>query len=1104
MKKIAFIFSQFPCYDETFILREMNALKEEGLDFMIFSLKTPKDAIIHSEARELAQDTLYIPFLSLKVFLAQLSTLLIHPLKYIGAFFHIVKIYIKSSDFLLKSLALFPESVYAAKLFKKMEISHIHAQWATHPATSAIIISRLTGIPFSFTGHAHDIYVSTAGLKEKIRDARFVVTCTEDNKKYLEKLINSHQVTTSQGHKVEQSHKVTSHKSQVKIIVNYHGVDLKRFSALHPTSEVTHPTSIVHRPFHILSVGSLLECKGFDTLIEACGLLKERGIDFECTIAGGGRLLSSLQSMAQSRQLKDNVKFTGYITQDKLIPLYQEADVFVLAMVPDIHWGIPNVLLEAASCAVPIVCTMLPSIPELIEDGKTGFITPPKDPKAIADILEKLYRDEAIRKQAGEAAQAVIEDKFDTVKNAQRLKELFSTNSPKQPTRLKIQPRRLFMRSLLSTIFYLFTFFRKREGILVLNYHRVNDTLAVNELVVSTKTFEEQMRYLKEHNYRVIGLQQMLNGLSVAPLKREPVHPRTVLITFDDGFQDNYLNAFPILKKFGFPAVLFLTTGMIDTDKKFKKYTHMPSPDMLTWSQVREMHNYGIEFGAHTVTHKLLTHKSVDEATKEIRESGKLVCEFASSKTCAFCYPAGDYNKKIKEIVSESGYTCAFTVKPGINQSTDDLFALKRTAINGNDSLFDFRKKLAGAYDALHTFIQARKSPHSFRVHRPSSIVNRQSSPLNVLYIIWSLGLGGAEQVVINLARGLDKSKFKPMVCCLNDKGVFADELEKEGIKVIALNKGGKYDITVIGKLISVMRANKISIVNTHLWGANLWGRIAAKIAHIPVVIATEHNTDIWKSNFYFVLDKALSYCCDKIIAVSGSVKEFYQSKGINPGKIEVIYNGIKAHGSPRHHVTTSHTRENFGIKNDETVLAIIGRLVPQKGHKYLFEALGLLNGYCKTKLLVIGDGPLKEELRSIASSLQLKDKIIFTGLRRDVLDLLKIVDIVVMPSLREGLPIIALEAMASKLPVIATKVGGNPEVITDNQTGILVPAENTIALLRAIEKLTKDKALREQLGENGYTRLKKHFSIEKMVSATEELYLKIYRHKTRLSLVIE
>lgn len=646
----------------------------------------------------------------------------------------------------------------------------------------------------------------------------------------------------------------------------------------------------------------------------------------------------------------------------------------------------------------------------------------------------------------------------------------------------------------------------------MLNYHRVNDTLPVNELVVSTKTFEQQMAYLKEHNYKVIGLNQLLHELS--PHTRASVNPRTVLITFDDGFRDNYLNAFPVLKKYAFPAVIFLTTGMIDTDRKFKKYEAMPAPDMLNWKEIREMHNYGVEFGAHTVNHKLLTQVSLEEAKREIKDSAKLVNEFMGLRACGFCYPAGDNNETIRNLVKEAGYTCAFTVKPGINKNGEDIFALTRTAVNGNDTLFDFKKKLSGAYDILHTFIQARKHYFSSRVPHLSSRVSHPTAPLNVLYIIWSLGLGGAEQVVINLAKGLDKNKFRSIVCCLNDKGVFADELESQGIKVIALNKNGKYDLTIIAKLIRVMKENNIKIVHTHLWGANLWGRIAAKIANIPVVIATEHNTDIWKSNIYFTLDKLLSYCCDKIIAVSESVKEFYVGKGINPRKIEVVYNGIMIEGPQSHPSTTafdklrallgasqtpeSILKQEFGIRNDEMVLAIIGRLVPQKGHKYLFEALSLLNGYCKIKLLVIGDGPLKEDLQSTARALQLKDKAIFTGLRKDVLDLLKITDIVILPSLREGLPIIALEAMASKLPVIATKVGGNPEVIVDNHTGILIPSQNTVALVKAIERLAKDKALRAHLGENGYTRLKEHFSAEKMVQATEGLYQKIYIHKMR------
>lgn len=407
--KIAFIFSQFPCYDETFILREMNELKKSGLDFEIYSLKSPKDKIIHEEARELAKATSYVPFFSLKLLRYDLFFLLRHPGRYLVAFFTATALNLKSPNFFLKTCALWYKAVGFAWLAEKNNITHVHGEWATYPATVAYIIAKLNNIPFSFTGHAHDIHLDTTMLEFKLRRAKFVVTCTEDNKRYLSNLATRPQSTVhSPQSKIEQ-----------KIHVNYHGVDLHRFSR---------PSSIVPRSssLRILSVGSLLECKGFEYLIEACRILKEKGVDFECTIAGGGPLEQGLRTHVSSHKLDDKIKFTGYITQEKLIPIYQESDVFVLAMVPDKHWGIPNVLIEAMAAGAPVVCTMLPSMPELIEDGKTGFMIPAKDPAALAVIVEKLDRDKKLRGDIASAARNVVEEKFDVVKNTRRLKQIFA------------------------------------------------------------------------------------------------------------------------------------------------------------------------------------------------------------------------------------------------------------------------------------------------------------------------------------------------------------------------------------------------------------------------------------------------------------------------------------------------------------------------------------------------------------------------------------------------------------------------------------------------------------------------------------------------------
>jgi len=409
MRKIAFIFSQFPCYDETFILREMNQLKKSGLNFCIYSIKPCRDKIIHADAQKLAEDVQYLPLFSLNLLLVNLYSLLRHPLRYWGAFFGVFWGNLKSPVFLFKSMCLFPQAVGFARIARKYGIEHVHGQWATYPATYAYVISKLNNIPFSFTGHAHDIYLDTKMLAEKIEEAKFVVTCTQDNKRYLLKLLESRQPSA------------VSRQTKDKIIVNYHGVDLERFKISHQ------PSAISHQPFKILSVGSLLECKGFDILIDACKILQERGIDFECTIAGGGPLLEKLKLSAVRHQLSDQIKFTGYITQDKLIPFYQNADVFALPVRLGIHWGIPNVVIEAMAAKVPVITGNLPSIPEIIADGKTGFIIPEENPQALAGALVRLYDDAELRKTVGNAGYAVVAEKFDVAKNAASLKVVFES-----------------------------------------------------------------------------------------------------------------------------------------------------------------------------------------------------------------------------------------------------------------------------------------------------------------------------------------------------------------------------------------------------------------------------------------------------------------------------------------------------------------------------------------------------------------------------------------------------------------------------------------------------------------------------------------------------
>lgn len=610
--KVAFIFSQFPCYDETFILREMNQLKAAGLNFIIYSIKRCKDRVIHNEARKLGQETRYSPLFSLNLFFINLFSIFHRPIRYFTAFFTVFLGNLKSPNFFFKTIALWPQAVGFAWQARKDRISHVHGQWATYPATHSLIISRLNDIPYSFTGHAHDIYLDTTMLAAKIKQAQFVTTCTEDNKRYLLTLMRQNRV---QG---------VGFGAQTEIIVNYHGVDLEKF--YNPVPFTPNPAP---RSFHILSVGSLLPHKGFDIIIEACRILREQGLDFECTIAGGGLLEKELKRKTQDAELNTKIKFTGYITQDELIPLYQQADIFALPVRPGVHWGIPNVFLEAMAAGLPVITAPLSSIPELIEDGRTGFIIPENNPQALADKITALAKNPGLRRQIGEAGCKVVRDKFDIKKNTPALVELFNKQiySERMPVKSTTE---IVLRKILSSLIYMKKLTNPDKGITVLTYHRVTDEITPGNLAVPVQRFEQQMKFLHKKGYVVAGVDSILsivNSKNKTDQRPSTIdHRPLVLLTFDDGWKDNYTNAFPILKRYGFTATIFLTTGKLNSDNSY-----------LTSSQIKEMSDYGIKFGGHTVNHIKLTQVPLEQANREIINSKTaLGCE-----PIPFCYPAG-------------------------------------------------------------------------------------------------------------------------------------------------------------------------------------------------------------------------------------------------------------------------------------------------------------------------------------------------------------------------------------------------------------------------------------------------------------------------------
>jgi glycosyltransferase involved in cell wall biosynthesis len=386
---VGYVMSLFPSYDETFILREIRALGDRSVSLRIFSLRHRRQAVVQEDARPFVPLTVYAPYLlSLEVLAASLRALVRHPRTVLEVVALIVGGCWRRPVTLIKSLAFLPKASRFAEIARDEGLERLHAHWATYPATATLLMSRLTGIPWGLTCHAHDIFQDPSLLPEKIADAEFVLTCTADNKRFLESL---------------------SPLASRKVRVVYHGLDVRLFCP--------RPREAPAGPVRLLAVGSLLACKGFNLLIEALGLLRQRGVDIDTTVAGGGPEEAKLRDQVEAEGLGDRVHLSGYLTQQQLVPLFQRADIFVLPAVIEQHWGIPNVLVEALACEVPVVTTPLPSLPELVDDGIHGLVARNRDPGDLADKIEQLARDPELRRQMGRAGRRRVEERFDLDSN---------------------------------------------------------------------------------------------------------------------------------------------------------------------------------------------------------------------------------------------------------------------------------------------------------------------------------------------------------------------------------------------------------------------------------------------------------------------------------------------------------------------------------------------------------------------------------------------------------------------------------------------------------------------------------------------------------------
>ena len=368
---------------------------------------------------------------------------------------------------------------------------------------------------------------------------------------------------------------------------------------------------------------------------------------------------------------------------------------------------------------------------------------------------------------------------------------------------------------------------------------------------------------------------------------------------------------------------------------------------------------------------------------------------------------------------------------------------------------------------------------------------------INVLHIISTLEIGGAEILLANLVSNLDSKNYASTVCCIARGGPLATELEKSGVKVVVLRQRNKFDPRVLLPLYRIMNEERIDIVHTHMFRANLWGRTAALLAGVPVIIASKHGFNLWKNFIHITVNRILAEFTDRIIVPSEFLRKVrIQREHIKPEDLVVIHNCIDLHTFDET-IHPHNRRQEYGIKENERVIGVVCRLHEVKGIKYLIESLvELRNAIQNLKLLIVGDGPLKTNLINLAQKLGLGEQVIFAGYRRDIPEMLNTMDVFVLPSLREDFSLSIMEAMAMRKPVVATNVGAIPEVVVDGETAILVPPRDASALAKAISQILLDEQLAQKMGLAGRQRVKKQFSADAASARIQQLYSRLMRKK--------
>jgi glycosyltransferase involved in cell wall biosynthesis len=358
-----------------------------------------------------------------------------------------------------------------------------------------------------------------------------------------------------------------------------------------------------------------------------------------------------------------------------------------------------------------------------------------------------------------------------------------------------------------------------------------------------------------------------------------------------------------------------------------------------------------------------------------------------------------------------------------------------------------------------------------------------------VLYLSHAFMIGGAEEMVLNLVRHLP-DRFEPCVTCINQAGPMGEEIRKTGVpfRVLGLDPGVRRPWHLLG-IARHLRDVQPDIVHTFLLTASLYGRLAAMLARVPIIIGTEVNIYEDKRTHHALAECVLMRGTDRVVVSAESVRDFYiRQVHADPARVDVVYNAVDW-SQLQTTMAPGALRASVGVPADAPLAGIIARLTEQKAHRYLFDAMATTLSLESLHLLVVGDGGLRDDLRARVDRLGLSARVHFLGARRDLGNLLAAIDLFVIPSLWEGLPLSMVLAMGAGLPVVATRVAGIPEVVQDGVTGLLVPPADVAALGGGLARLVSDPAFGRTLGAAAAAFVQPRFGVDGYVDAITSLY---------------